>query len=423
MEGVDEGEYLSQDIRGPKAITAITYQALHSAMRRLKGTLKETWDEEESFLEEVDFSDYDILKTIQEAGIEVICLDECHHLRSEWWKALEDFVAMTGEKTMISLTATPPYDSNVSQWERYIKLCGEIDEEITVPELVKEGSLCPHQDFVYFNYPTKEEKKVIDSFKDNAKIRTKKLLLDEGFAKIIASHIGLNNIENAGERFLEDPSYLSAILIFLKEKGMNFSPYLLELLGVKQLPGMKEKWMELLLQGVLYDDRESYYADSAYLEQLETKLKHEGLVDKRKVTLVTNSKVEKLLISSKGKVESIKQIVRTEYEALHSELRMLILTDYIKKEYLSYIGKEEKECSALGVIPFFEVLRREHSKGLKLGVLCGSVVILPTEAKERLEQLLEESRGSCSTIETLPNKDYIQAMCGTWYVCTRRILI
>lgn len=138
VEGVDEGEYLSQDIRGPKAITAITYQALHSAMRRLKGTLKETWDEEVSFLEEVDFSDYDILKTIQEAGIEVICLDECHHLRSEWWKALEDFVAMTGEKTMISLTATPPYDSNVSQWERYIKLCGEIDEEITVPELVKE---------------------------------------------------------------------------------------------------------------------------------------------------------------------------------------------------------------------------------------------------------------------------------------------
>ena len=25
-------------------------------------------------------------------------------------------------------------------------MCGEIDEEITVPELVKEGSLCPHQD-------------------------------------------------------------------------------------------------------------------------------------------------------------------------------------------------------------------------------------------------------------------------------------
>lgn len=42
-------------------------------------------------------------------------------------------------------------------WTRYIDMCGEIDEEITVPELVKEGSLCPHQDYVYFNYPTNEE--------------------------------------------------------------------------------------------------------------------------------------------------------------------------------------------------------------------------------------------------------------------------
>ena len=29
--------------------------------------------------------------SMKEAGIEVLCLDECHHLRSEWWKALEDF--------------------------------------------------------------------------------------------------------------------------------------------------------------------------------------------------------------------------------------------------------------------------------------------------------------------------------------------
>ena len=46
---------------------------------------------------------------------------------------------------MISLTATPPYEGEPALWERYISMCGEIDEEITVPELVKEGTLCPHQ--------------------------------------------------------------------------------------------------------------------------------------------------------------------------------------------------------------------------------------------------------------------------------------
>ena len=46
---------------------------------------------------------------------------------------------------VISLTATPPYDSEPELWDRYLQMCGEIDQEITVPELVKEDTLCPHQ--------------------------------------------------------------------------------------------------------------------------------------------------------------------------------------------------------------------------------------------------------------------------------------
>ena len=55
---------------------------------------------------------------------------------------------------------------------------GEIDEEITVPELVKEGSLCPHQDYVYFNYPTKEEQDAFAAFVaevDKSKLMFQKL--------------------------------------------------------------------------------------------------------------------------------------------------------------------------------------------------------------------------------------------------------
>ena len=65
---------------------------------------------------------------------------------------------------IIALTATPPYDSTPAMWTRYMNMCGEIDEEITIPELVKEGSLCPHQDYVYFNYPTKEEEQEVRRF-------------------------------------------------------------------------------------------------------------------------------------------------------------------------------------------------------------------------------------------------------------------
>lgn len=96
--------------------------------------------------EEVDYSDFDVVAELKASGIGLICLDECHHLRSEWWKALEEFKEAIGGLKVVALTATPPFDSTPALWKRYMEMCGEIDEEITIPELVKERSLCPHQD-------------------------------------------------------------------------------------------------------------------------------------------------------------------------------------------------------------------------------------------------------------------------------------
>ena len=142
--GVDAEAYLSQSLKNPRAITVTTYQALHSAMTQIQ-------DGEE------DYQGFSLLQDLQDAKVDTLCLDECHHLRSEWWKSLESLKEKLIDVTTIALTATPPYDSTPAMWNRYIAMCGEIDEEITTPELVKEGSLCPHQDYVYFNYPTKQE--------------------------------------------------------------------------------------------------------------------------------------------------------------------------------------------------------------------------------------------------------------------------
>ena len=165
-EGIQGEDYLSQNLKQPKAITVATYQALHSAMTRFQGIQEDAGEDSgtgtdecpaKTETKEVDYSGFDLVGTMKEAGIEVLCLDECHHLRSEWWKALEEFKKQVNNLKIIALTATPPYDSTPAMWTRYMNMCGEIDEEITIPELVKEGSLCPHQDYVYFNYPTKQE--------------------------------------------------------------------------------------------------------------------------------------------------------------------------------------------------------------------------------------------------------------------------
>lgn len=438
-EGLEPEDYISQNLKDPRCITIATYQALHSAMSHYKGVLDEsgtTMDSLESDdriakkemaseTEEVDYSKFDVISQMQEAGIGVLCLDECHHLRSEWWKALEEFKKALGTPKLIALTATPPYDSTPAMWKRYMDMCGEIDEEITVPELVKEGSLCPHQDYVYFNYPTEEELAEVEKFTARSNAMQQKLWNDSKFLEAVKTHGALKGTipqENLSER----AEYLCALLSFLNAKHEVVPDYLRKLVAKSGIPSMSIEAMELLLQGFLYDDAESFDCGEEYRQALEAEIKAEGLIEKKKVVLVASEAIEKMLISSKGKCKSIEAIVKGEYRGMGSKLRMLILTDYIRKEYEKAIGNPESDVTSLGVLPFFEQLRRLTAsqdqkvnssetqpktglEGLRLGVLCGTIVIIPAEAKEALlTSIGEEGRVNFSAVGNLSEADYLK---------------
>ena len=73
----------------------------------------------------------ELVDMVVDAGIRTICLDEAHHLRREWQRAIETSptpcaptTVLSGRIVTIALTATPPYDANPAEWERYERLCG-----------------------------------------------------------------------------------------------------------------------------------------------------------------------------------------------------------------------------------------------------------------------------------------------------------
>lgn len=409
-DGCKGEDYLSQDLKNPKAITVATYQALHSAMTRFQGTEKDG-EEDAATTVEVDYAGFDLVGTMQKADIKILCLDECHHLRSEWWKALEEFKSKFNNMKTISLTATPPYDSTPAMWTRYMNMCGEIDEEITIPELVKEGSLCPHQDYVYFNYPTKAEEQEVHKFTERSQAMMQTLMRDDQLLSYIRMHRGLSG-QSSDDLLLDDPAYLSSILIYLQSRNVPFPSRLQRLLGAKHLPNMSTEWMECLLQGFLYDDADSYMCDKTYREMLIDQLKAQGLIEKRKVVMTKSAAIEKLLTNSLGKCNSIRDIVFHEYQTTGDALRLLVLTDYIRKEYEKSLGNEESDVNALGVLPFFEMLRRENAKKgghVRFGVLCGTIVIIPAEAREALEREVADcGKVTFSKVGNLEESDYLK---------------
>lgn len=384
--------YLSQDLKKPGLLTVTTYQALYSAMTKYRGELSEEETDDPLKTETVDFQDFDVVKLFQEHNLGTICLDECHHLRSEWWRSLEEFKQAFPDIFTVSLTATPPYDSTPTMWKRYINMCGEIDEEITVPELVKDGTLCPHQDFVYFNYPTRKEQEQVKIFQQNANLIYELLMQSEVFETAIKNHKFFTGDVPADE-LLADSEYLSAMIVFLNEKKDRNANKYQKLLGYKTVEPMSIERMEVLLQHFLYDDVASYPTYEDFQNQLKKDLKAHGLIERKTVTLKMNKPLKNLLVQSMGKCESIKAITTHEFHEMGKNLRLLILTDYIRKEYEKALGDETRDVNNLGVLPFFELIRRESvlkNPSMRLGVLCGSMVIIPAEAKEALLSLVEK---------------------------------
>ena len=393
---------VSQNLKDMKQITIATYQAFHSAMQQVQS--------QEENGETVDFGGFDLIASLKEQGVETLCLDECHHLRNEWWKSLEDFRKNYQQLKVISLTATPPYDSEPELWERYLQMCGEIDQEITVPELVKEDTLCPHQDFVYICFPTKEEDKRLEKFEDTKWQYVSQLVVNPDFQELIRSSKVLKE-EISADMLLENPKYLSALLIYLQAQKMEIPQYLKDLIGSKSLPSLNYYWMEVLLQGVLYQTPDWYQASPDYIKEIERDMKARGLIEKRQVFLVKSKANDQILNQSLGKLAGIASIFETECASLGQNLRQLVLADYIRKDFVSYLGDDQAPITQLGVLPYFETIRRSAQKqglSVPIAILSGSVVIIPAIVKAELEALIPNTSLTFSAIGKLDQGTYLQ---------------
>ncbi len=375
-----------------KLITSVTYQSLHAAMKRaISEEETNEWDED---VGTEDFSDFDLLTEVRKAGIGTICLDEAHHLRSAWQKALEDFLHLLGGAvTVIALTATPPYDSTPSEWERYCALCGEIDAEIFVPQLVAQKTLCPHQDYIYFNYPDKEETEILDAHQQKAFDMLSQLTEQELFSKALTAAGILPDFQASEELILEHPRAFSSIFsCVVFGEGKVLPKKLIKLISPKGiLPPYRMARAEEAL-AFLLDHPDLFTA--SLVDPLRKHLTAEGFMERKRPCLATNDKLRRMLLSSIGKLDSIAKITEAEWGKLGKDLRMLVLTDHIKRELLGAVGSDTPVRS-MGIVPIFETLRRHFNTATPLAVLSGTLIIIPHTAYERISVLANQSSVPC----------------------------
>ncbi len=381
--------WISRDIRNPEFMTVVTYQGLHAACNN--------WSIEEEEIEEEETeengngkstnSELDtIVRGLKSQNIKTIVVDEAHHLKSEWWRTLIK-VKEKLAPVIVGLTATPPYDVTVTEWQRYVNLNGPVDTEISVPELVIEGDLCPHQDYVHFTLPTEKENQKIIEFRQNIEKLFQEIKKDKTIIKAIEQHPIWQNPTEQLDWIYNNLSYYSACLIFLNANEKEIPEIHLEVIGDKKfkIPKLDYKWIETLLDFYLYKEKEYFKVFEEHQKTLENRLRRYGAIERRQINFSHNNRITGFLTSSISKLNGIKNIVDFEYKQLRKDLRLVILSDFIRKEFFINAPENNLELNKIGIIPIFEKLRRENKDNIRIAVLTGSIIIIPLRAYATFE--------------------------------------
>jgi superfamily II DNA or RNA helicase len=387
-------DWISTDIYSPAFLTVCTYQGLYAAFTNTMEIEEEEEVEVEESIEKIgDIKQQaKIVETLKNIGIKTVVADEAHHLKNVWWRALTVLVDEIKPK-VIGLTATPPYDVTLAEWNRYIDFNGEIDEEITVPELVKEYDLCPHQDYIYFNVPTEAERAVLLKARER-NYQLYQTLLEE---KVMFNDVIDSTLFKMPEEHLvwiyDNIEYFFACLIFVNHFDTDLAQSRVYILGKEEkvLPVLNAVWMEKVIQFycskgmAFFEDKVSH---SEKVIKLMNRLRHYGAIEQGQVQLANSQKQNDLLVSSVNKLDSIYQIVQLEYSMLKKSLRLVVLADYIYKEYYVNTTVNDIPLTKLGVMSIFEYLRRQSiSKEIKMGVLSGSLILIPQTITNVLDEI------------------------------------
>jgi len=374
LEAPPAPEDISHDLAAPRVLTLATYQALDAPRRS----------------EDVG----DLARTLEQSGPVTLVLDEAHHLRREWWNSIEQLTASLNDVRIVALTATPPYDASFAEWTRYEGVCGPIDLEIGIPELVRNGDLCPHQDHVILSEPTEDALQLLDARRRGIAELQRDVCVDAELLDALEAHPWVARPEAHVEAILEAPEMLSSVLVLLAGAGRRLPHAPFKLLGVsaRSLPHPSPAWLEIFLDGVLNSHAPTFAIGAERSKTLRDRLHRYGLIEGGRVRMRETRSTFQLMASSLAKLDSVARIAAVEDRSLRERLRMVVLSDHIRAGELPSGPEAEFKPSKPGVVPIFEHLRRAGVCDDRLGVLTGTLVILPARVAPALRALLAERR-------------------------------
>jgi len=271
----------------------------------------------------------DYFSRLKKTNIDVIVVDEAHHLTSWWSSVIYYLWQFLWEKFIVWLTATPPFENSdfFILDDDYSNLLWEVDFYVPQPAIVKSGRLAPYQDLVYFVEPREELKDNLAKFENELQ-----LFLKENNTKIC--DVIYEYIKTHFDKILkEKSSILANFLRFL----YNYSTK-----DLSEFIFWEEIWDKIQIEDIAktvwkYITSEKINLNKDF-EDVKKLFYNLGYIWRWANFYRFRTPIEMQLIYSKSKIIWVEKILNEEIKLLWNNLRCAIITDFLDENENNYIN-------------------------------------------------------------------------------------
>ena len=263
--------------------------------------------------------------------------------------------------------------------ERYQRLLGDLDYEVPVPAVVKDGFIAPYQDLAYFVRPTEAELAYVakadadlhalvadlcQTASGGASGPASRQSLEAWVGTVLAKRQLPASTAKDWRTFEQrDSTFAHAARRFLMDRGLSLPkgvPPLLDLAWLGDVPALSSL-IPVLDRYIRHYLRRSPDAALQDLAQRATaRLRLLGVQITETGTRACASPVGRVLAYSQSKMNALAPILRREHACLGDRLRAVVVTDYEKSSATGNLEGHPLGEEAGGAIAAFRTLLQTH---------------------------------------------------------------
>lgn len=342
-------------------------------------------------------------------GVEVLVLDECHHLLDYWALIIKELIRRIPNVRVIGLTATLPGLDSDDEYENYVGLLGDVDFEVPTPAVVKEGNLAPYRDLVYFCRPTQREVEYLRDIQTEFEAALREVTGSPRFVEWVKS-LALSRSPELWMRFLDESPYLAiAAYKFLRLNNIAVPDDFLTLdemdagIALDDWAALLEPFGLNVLK--LSDDP----ADHAQFNRLQDALLPFGLSLTERGLRQQRAPGDLVLALSEAKDAAVVKILHTEYAALGAQMRAIVITDFEKLSARTRRLSEVLDPDAGSAVRIFRALVADPTiNNLDPILVTGQTVLVDADHGEPLLASIRrwlEQEGLSADVSYQPTDD------------------